>query len=488
LLRQMITESLLLAALGGGFGIAVAAFGVRALVALSPPGLPRINAITIDASAIAFAIGITTVIGLAVGLIPALQVSRDDLHVALQQSSQRTTGGHQLTRRALVVAEVALALVLLVSAGLLLRSLNRLFSIDPGFNTSHMVTMQVQMSGPGYDDEKTNRFFAQAAEKVREIPGVTGAAFTSQLPLSGDLGDGYGVHFESSPTGNPESDNGAFRYAVSPGYIEAMAIPLRSGRLLDEQDKAGAPPAVLISESLARSKFPSHDPIGQRLKVGPNDGPWYTIAGVVGNVKQTSLSISDSDAVYITNEQWRLFTDGRRWLVVRSRDNAAALTPAVEQAIWSVDKDQPIARIATMDDRLAASAAERRFSLILFELFGVIALVLAAVGIYGVLAGSVSERTREIGVRLALGAQRRDVLALILGQGLKLTLSGVALGLVAAWAATRLLINLLYGISATDPLSFGGVALLLIGVALVACYLPAHRATRVDPLTALRHE
>jgi ABC-type antimicrobial peptide transport system permease subunit len=200
------------------------------------------------------------------------------------------------------------------------------------------------------------------------------------------------------------------------------------------------------------------------------------------------LSISDSDSVYITNEQWRLFTDNRRWLVVRSRENAAALTPAVEQAIWSVDKDQPIARIATMNDRLAASAAERRFSLILFELFGVIALVLAAVGIYGVLAGSVSERTREIGVRLALGAQHRDVLALILGQGLKLTLSGVALGLVAAWAATRLLINLLYGISATDPLSFGGVALLLIGVALLACYLPAHRATRVDPLTALRHE
>jgi putative ABC transport system permease protein len=488
LLRQMITESLLLAALGGAFGIAVAAFGVRALVALSPPGLPRVNAIAIDGSAIAFAISITTLIGLTVGLIPALHVSRDDLHVALQQSSQRTTGGHQLTRRALVVAEVALALVLLVSAGLLLRSLNRLFSIDPGFETSHLLTMQVQASGVKLDDETIHRFFAQAIEKVREIPGVTSAAFTSQLPFSGDLGDGYGVHFESSPTGNPEADNGAFRYAVSPGYIEAMAIPLRSGRLLDEHDKAGAPPSVLISESLAKSKFPNQDPIGQRLRVGPNDGPWDTIVGVVGSVKQTSLSANDSDAVYITNEQWRLFPDIRRWLIVRSRDNAASLTPAVEQAIWSVNKDQAISRIGTMDDRLAASAAERRFALILFEIFGVVALVLAAVGIYGVLAGSVSERTREIGVRLALGAQRRDVLALILGQGLKFTLSGVALGLIAAWAATRLLINLLYGISATDPLSFGGVAVLLIGVALFACYLPAHRATRVDPLTALRHE
>lgn len=487
MIRQLLTESLLLAALGGALGMLVAAFGVSALVALSPSGLPRASAIDVDGTVFTFAFGITTLVGLLVGLIPALHTSRADLLTGLQQSSQRTAGGHQLTRRTLVVAEVALALVLLVSAGLLLRSMQRLFAIDPGFNTPHLLTMQVQTSGQRFDKDTTNRFFEQALEAVRHVPGVTAAAFTSQLPLSGDLEDGYGVHFESSSTGNPEADNSAFRYAVSPGYFETMAIPLRRGRLLNAYDAAGAPPAVLISESLAKSKFPGQDPIGQRLRIGSNDGPWSTVVGVVGNVKQTSLVMNQSDAVYLTNTQWP-FTDKALWLVVRARGDAAALAPAIRNAIWSVDKDQPIVQVATMDNLLAASAAERRFALILFEAFGIVALVLAATGIYGVLSGSVTERTREIGVRLALGASRSNILALVFRQGMTLTGLGVVIGLSGAVVATQAIVTLLFGVSRLDPITYLGVISLLVGVSVIACWVPAWRAARVDPSITLRAE
>jgi len=434
----------------------------------------------------AFALGITTLIGLGVGLIPALHACRGDLNSTLQLSSRRTAGGHQWMRRTLVIAEVSLAFVLLVGAGLLFRSLSRLFAIDSGFDTSQLLTMQVQASGSRFDDEETHRFFARSLEAVRQLPGVSAAAFSSQLPLSGDLDDGYGVKFESSASDNPEA--GAFRYAVSPGYLETMGIPLLRGRLLNEHDTANTPPVVLISESLARRKFQEQDPIGQRLRLGGYDGPWSTIVGVVGDVKQTSLTVSETNAVYMTNEQWRLFADRALWLVVRSRGESAELASAIRQAIWSVDKDQPIIRVATMDQRLAASAAERRFALILFEAFGFAAVVLVAVGLYGVLSAIVTERTREIGVRLALGAQKWDVLYLILRQGLMLTLAGVSIGLLASWAVTRLLTNLLYGVSATDPLVFGSVASLLTVVALLACYVPARRAIQVDPLVVLRYE
>jgi len=486
MIRQLLTESLLLAMLGGALGLFFAQFGVRALVTLSPIELPRMVDVGVNRVVFAFALGITTLIGLGVGLIPALHACKGDLNSTLQLSSRRTAGGHQWMRRTLVIAEVSLAFVLLVGAGLLFRSLSRLFAIDSGFNTSQLLTMQVQASGSRFDDEETHRFFARSLEAVRQLPGVSAAAFSSQLPLSGDLDDGYGVKFESSATDNPEQ--GAFRYAVSPGYLETMGIPLRRGRLLNDHDTANTPPVVLISESLARSKFQDQDPIGQRLRLGGYDGPWSTIVGVVGDVKQTSLTVSETNAVYMTNEQWRLFADRALWLVVRSRGELEELTPAIRQAIWSVDKDQPIIRVATMDQRLAASAAERRFALILFEAFGLAAVVLVAVGLYGVLSAIVTERTREIGVRLALGAQKRDVLYLILRQGLTLTLAGVSIGLLASWAVTRLLTNLLYGVSATDPLVFGSVASLLTIVALLACYVPARRAIDVDPLVVLRYE
>jgi predicted permease len=482
MIRQLVTESLLLAILGGALGMAVAVFGVRVLLALSPPGLPRVGAIRLDATVLAFGLGITTLVGLVVGLVPALHAYRADLRTKVQVSSRQTFGGQQLTRKALVVAEVALALVLLVSTGLLLTSLQHLFAIAPGFNSSNLLTMRVQASIK-FDAQTIHQFFSQSIDAVRQVPGVTAVELTSQLPLSGDL-DQYGVHFEND---DPNAGYPGFRYAVSPGYFEMMQIPLRRGRLLNAHDVATAPLAVLISESLAKHKFQGQDPLGQRVQLGPANGPWHTIVGVVADVKQASLAESELDAFYTTPEQWR-FPDNTMSLVVRSSGNAASLTPAIRRAIWSVNKDQPIVQVAMMDELFAASAAERHFALILFEAFGFVALTLAAAGIYGVLSYGVTERTREIGVRLALGAERRSVLSLILRQGLKLTLGGVVLGLLAAWGVTRWLSSLLYNVSATDPSIFAGVALLLTVVAMLACYWPARRATKVDPLVALRHE
>ena len=483
LIRQILTESLLLALLGGGVGMMVAAFGVDALKALSPPGLPRAGAIGVDRTVFTFAVSITTLIGLTVGLIPALHTSRGELHSELQQSSRWAAGGHQVLRRALVVAEVALALVLLVGAGLLLRSLERLFAISPGFDASHLLTMQVHTSGRRFNKETNDQFFAEALEAVRQLPGVTGAAFTSQLPLSGD-DDEYGAHFESD---DPKVGYNVFRYAVSPGYFETIGIPLRRGRLLDARDTANAPLALVMSESLAKRKFPNQDPIGQRVHVGPSNRPWFTIVGVVGDVKQASLAASQTDAVYSSPMQWH-FSDNTMSLVIRAGDNAAMPASAIRNAIWSVDKDQPILRVATMESLLAATAAERRFALILFEAFGLVALALAAIGIYGVLSGSVTERAREIGIRLALGAETAEILRLVLWQGMRLIVAGVALGLLAALALTRLLSSLLFRVSATDPTTFAAITLLLALVALLACYVPARRATRVDPMVALRYE
>ena len=487
LIRQLLTESLLLAAMGGVAGMAVAQLGVRALVALSPAELPRVGAIGVDGPVFAFALGITTLIGLVVGLIPALRASRDEPHMGLQESSPRTAGGHRRTRSALVVVEVALALMLLVSSGLLLRSLERLFAVAPGFDASHLLTMQVQTYGRRFDDNAIcNRFFAQALEAVRNVPGVSAAAFTSQLPLSGDA-DIYGVQFENE---NKIRDvEGAFRYGVAPGYFETMGIQLRRGHLFNAQDVAGAPVRpVLINESLAKRKYPGQDPIGRRVRFGgPPNRPWDIIVGVVGDVKQTSLAASQSDAVYVTTAQW-LWADGTQWLVVRTRGDAAALAPAVRQAIWSVDKDQPVVRVATMEDLLAASAAQRRFALVLFEAFALAALVLAAAGIYGVLSGSVAERTREIGIRLALGASRESILALVVRQGLMLSGLGVAIGLAGAAAASQAIATMLFGVSRLDPVTYLGVIALLAGVSVIACGVPAWRAMRVDPIVALRYE
>jgi putative ABC transport system permease protein len=495
IVRQLITESLLLASLGGALGIGVAIAGVRALVALSPPGLPRMDAIAVDGTVFAFALAITTLIGLGTGLIPALHASRGELHTGAKQNSRRSAGDHSWVRRALVITEVALSLVLLVGAGLLLRSMQRLLAVDPGFNTSHLLTMQVQTSGhqfdelpsaPGVGDGVRRRFFEQALEAVRQVPGVKQAAFTSLLPLSDDPSwvSTYGSQFEND---DPQGGHDVFRYAVSPDYCQTMGIPLRSGRFLDAHDTATAPPAALISESLARRQFPGQSAIGKRLHVGPRDRPWYTVVGVVGDVKQTSLAIDRPDAVYIpTAQSW--FADDVLSLVVRTRGDAATMAPAVQAAVWSVDQNQPIVRIATMDNLLAATEAERHFVLILFEAFGAVALVLAAVGIYGVLSGSVTERTREIGVRAALGASRGDIVALVLRQGMRLTILGIVIGSCAAAAASRTLVTLLFGVSRLDLITYLGVIALLAGVSIIACWTPAWRAAQVDPSITLRAE
>jgi putative ABC transport system permease protein len=487
LLRQLITESLLLALLGGTLGIAVAEIGIRGLVALSPPGLPRVDAIRLDSTVFFFALAITTCIGLLVGLIPAIHASRSDPQSGLQKSSRSAVGGHQFVRRSLVVSEVALALVLLVSVGLLLRSLGRLFSVDPGFDAPHVLTMQVQESGTRYArDDARARFFDQSLVAVRHLPGVTSAAFTSQLPLSGDY-DIYGIEFEAYPN----EMEAAFRYAATPGYFQTMHIPLRRGRLLDEGDRAGAPVAVLISESLASRKFHDRESIGQRVRMGPNAGhpdkPWATIVGVVGDVKQTSLAISEPDAFYTTPTQWA-WVDNPQSVVVRTGGDAATLASSVRSAIWSVDKDQPVVRVATMEGLLAVSEAQRRFALILFETFALVALILAATGIYGVLSGGVTERMREIGVRSALGATRGDILGLIVRQGMTLTALGVAIGLAGAAVASRAIITLLYGVSRLDPVTYLGVIALLAAISGIASLVPAWRAAQVDPAITLRAE
>ncbi len=485
LVRQLLTESLLLAALGGTLGMAVAVLGVRTLAALAPAGLPRVTAIQVDGWVFGFGFVVTTLIGLAFGLAPALHGARSDGDAV--HGSRWATAGHRRVRGMLVVAEVAIALVLLVSSGLLLRSLGRLFAVDAGFDASNVVTMQVQTSGPRFDDpEALRRFFAQALDAVKQVPGVSEAGLTSQLPLSGDA-DQYGLRFDPSPPDDPGEMNGTFRYAVSPGYFDAMRIPLRSGRLLSDQDRGGAPRVALLSQSLARRRLPGRDPIGQQLRIGAADGPRFTVVGVVGDVKQMSLAVNEPDAVYVTADQWH-FADNTMSIVVRTAGSAATIVPLVRAAIWSVDKDQAIVRVATMEALLSATAAERRFVLILFEAFALAALVLAAAGIFGVLAGSVAERTREIGVRSALGATRRDILGMVVGQGMTLTAMGVAIGLAAAFAATRVLGAMLFDVSPLDPVTYVGVTALLVLSAIAASGVPAWRAARVDPATTLRSD
>lgn len=487
LIRQLLTESLLLATIGGILGMAVAEIGIRAWLALSPAGLPRANSIGFNGVVFIFGFVVTTITGLLVGLVPALQSSRDESRAGLHQSSRRSISGRQAARRTLVVTEISLALMLLVGAGLLLRSLHRLFAVDAGFNPEHLLTMQVQTAGHQFDDiATTRRFFTQSLDAAKAVPGVAAAAYTSQLPLSGDL-DEYGVQFDPGPGAPPEQGYSTYRYAVSPGYFQTMEIPLQHGRLLDEHDVAGAPPSVVINESLARRRFAGQDPVGHRVHVGRRDLPWYTIVGVVADVKQLSLAVTESYAVYVPAEQW-YFADDAMSLVVRSKGDAAILAPAIKNAIWSIDKDQPIVRVATMENIVAATAAQRQFVLILFEAFGMVALVLAATGIYGVLSGNVTERIRELGVRAALGASRSNILALVLRQGMTLTVIGVVIGFTVSLTASRAIVSLLFGISWLDPATYVAVTLLLAGVSMIACWLPAWRASRVDPAITLRAE
>ncbi|HEX5436975.1 MAG TPA: ABC transporter permease [Gemmatimonadaceae bacterium] len=490
IVRQLLTETLLLTAVGGVLGLGVGALGVRALVALAPAALPRAGAIGVHAPAFVFAIALTTLVGVVVGLVPALQGARRDLRIGAQSGVRTIGSASHALRQSLVVAEVALALVLLVGAGLMLRSLARLFATAPGFDASHVLTMQVDAAGHRYDSDTARyEYFEQTLDRVRQLPGVTSAAFTSQLPMSGDL-DGYGVEWQSVPQSLNELPS-ALRYAVTPEWFRTMHIPLRRGRLLDANDRPGATEAIVISESLAKHVFPNIDPIGQRLRIGPETGdvhrPWDIVVGVVGDVKQTSLALGADDAFYVSMGQWP-WVDNVQSLAVRTSGDAAALAPAVERAIWSVDRNQPIIRIATMSQLLARSEAQRQFVLTVFEAFALAALALAVIGIYGVLAGSVAERTREMGVRAALGATPGSLRVLVLRKGMMLTGLGVVIGAGAAVLATRAIATLLFSISRLDPMTYLGVIALLLGVSAIACWVPAWRAARVDPAVTLRAE
>jgi putative ABC transport system permease protein len=372
---------------------------------------------------------------------------------------------------------VALALVVLVSAGLLRRSLDRLFSVSPGFESTHVLTMQVQ------DAREREVFFRQALDAVRHVPGVKSAAFTSQLPLSGQI-DGYGVHMASNTRTDESGDYSALRYTVSPAYVQTMGIALRRGRLLDEHDVAGQPHAVLVSESFARRNLSGQDPIGQRLRIGP-DTNWATIVGVVADVKQLSLANDETEAVYNSTSQW-LWIDAKQSLTVRTQGDPAALAPAIKAALWSVDKDVPVMTVAPLSDLVARSEAKRRFALTVFEAFGLAALVLAAIGLYGVLSGSVTERLREIALRSALGAAPSAIVSLIVRQGMTLATLGIIFGLAGATVASRAMTSLLFGVSALDPTTYACVIAGLLGVSALACWLPAMRASGVAPITALR--
>jgi len=484
-LRQRLTESLVLAVVGGIAGLGVATVVIRAFVALAPPGLPRVDAIAFDGSVLAITFAITAIVGIAVGLPSALQATRVDLRTGLQGARSLGRGRHSV-RKGLVVVQIALALVLLVGAGLLLRSLDRILSTAPGFEPSHTVTMQVVATGRALESSEALRLYRQMLDAVRNVPGVSAAAFTSQLPLTGDF-DAYGAVFESAPLADGRNTGGLLRYAVTPDWFRVTRVPLLQGRLLGAEDRAGAPIAVLVNESFAKRRFGGRSPIGARVRFGPQitEGQWSTIVGVVGDVRHTSLALPPPDTFYVAMGQWP-WVDDVQTLVVRADGDPLALVSEIKRAVWSVDPSLPIARLETMADLLSASESRRTFALIVFSLFSAAAFALATIGLYGVVAGSVADRTGEIGLRAALGATRWRILTFVLRQGLGVAVIGIAIGLVGAAAASRGLASLLFGIDWLDPPTYLAVTVLVVFVAVLASLAPASRAARLEPTLALR--
>jgi putative ABC transport system permease protein len=491
LARQLVTESVLIALLGGAAGVFVAVAVDRGLAAFAPVELTRTGALRLDASVFVIALAVSTVVGLAAGVLPGLRGVQAHTYVAVRAGSQGADAGHQLVRRTLVVTQVALAFVLLASTALLYRSVDALLATAPGFDDDGVLTMQVVATGRRYDSPaELAQLYERALDAVRGLPGVVDAAFTSQLPLSGEY-DSYGMAFESDPRANDLSSGAALRYVVTPDWFRTMRIPLVAGRLLGVDDRPGTAQAVLINESLAKRRFGPRSPIGQRLRMGPYlsqpDAPWATIVGVVGDVKQASLALDSPDAVYFALGQW-LWVDVVQSIAIRTRVDPAALAPSVERAIWSVDPTPPLVRVTTMKELVAASEAQRSFALVIFAAFALTAVALSVVGLYGVVARSVEERERELGVRAALGASPRRVATLVIRQGMALAATGILLGALGAAGVTRGLSSLLFGVSPLDGLTFGATMLGLAGVSLLACGIPARRAARVDPAIALRAE
>jgi putative ABC transport system permease protein len=485
IMRQLLTESVLLALLGGGLGVLLAAWGIDALLALAPDDLPRINEVAIDRYALLFTFSVTIITGIAFGLAPALQASKPDLNENLKDTGRGTTAGRrrQRVRSALVVVEVALALVLLVGGGLMLRSFVKLMQVDPGFNPKNVLTANVSLPGRKYpEDSQQAAFYKQLVGNVATLPGVQSVGGANAIIFE-DFILGFAV--KGRPPANPGEMPVTNYTAVTPDYFKATGIRLIKGRFFAEPDNADAPRVALINETLAKRYFPDQDPIGQYINVTIGPETWRQIVGIVADVKQAGLDQETPAQTY--EPLWQAPTPFMT-LVVRSDTPAAALSAAIRSEVLKLDKEQPVSDIKTMEQVLAASVSQQRFSMLLLAVFAVVALTLAAVGLYGVMAYSVTQRTHELGIRMALGASSRDVLRLVMGHSLLLTTIGVAIGLVAAFFLTRLMASLLFGVSASDPLTFVVIAVLQMFVALAASFVPARRALKVDPMVALRYE
>jgi putative ABC transport system permease protein len=486
IIRQLLSESLLLAALSGALALLLAIWGVDLLRMILPDNFPRAGEISVDARVFGFTLVASLLTGLVFGLIPALRLSRTDLNVTIKEG-RRGSGGGGRNRLGglLVVSEVALALLLLVGAGLTLRSFIRLMSVEPGFDSQNALTISVNLSQNRYNPPQRVAFFQQLLERLRTLPGVrsVGAVY----PAPGFAESSNAFSYEGQPptaTGAPQLFGTRF---VSPDYFKAMKIQLLKGRVFTEADGPDTPPVVVINEAMARQYWPNEDPIGKRVK-SSIDG-WSKqreIVGVVKDVRYTALDTEARSQMYFSFDQG--FALSNRALVARTEGDPLSFVTAVRGEVKALDKDQPISNVHTLEELVTGSVATRRFNMALLAAFAGLALLLAAVGIYGVMSYSVEQRTHEIGLRMALGAQATDALRLLLGQGMKLVATGVAIGLAAAFALTRLISTLLFEVSATDPLTFVTIALLLTAVALLACYIPARRATKIDPMIALRSE
>jgi predicted permease len=485
--RQLLTESMLLSLLGGAFGLLLAVWGLALLRWLNPGNIPRMASISIDNRVLAFTTAVIVLTGILFGMAPALRSSAVNLSATLKEGGRGLVGGHHRLRYLLVVTEIALSLVLLIGAGLLVRSFLRVQQVDPGFAPQNVLSLRVALASPIYENEQGRMsFFKRFWERVRHLPGVEAAGGVSVLPLTGGIGWGS-ITIEGYDAASGQSMIQSDLRSASVDYFKTMRIPLIRGRYFTEQDSKASPRVVIVDDKLARTYWPNDDPLGKRLKFGGADSTssWMTVVGVVGNVKQYALETDSRVALYLPHLQWLW---GALFIAVRTTGDPLALAAAVTREARALDANLPLYEVKTMDQWLAESLARRRFAMQMLGLFALIALLLASVGIYGVMSYTVVQRTREIGIRVALGAQMRDVLRLIVRQGMSLAGIGIGIGLVAAVAATRLMVNLLFGVRATDPLTFVAIASLLALVALAACWIPARRAAKVDPMIALRCE
>lgn len=484
LARYLVTEGLLLALIGGAIGVSVAHLGLAGLMAVAPPSLPRIGSVEVDGPALLLALAVTTVVGLVFGLAPGLHrgaVTSSALH----DTARGAVPGSRATRKGLVVAEVALATVLLIGAGLSLRSAERLFSQPLGTEPSGAVVMQVFGTGLESGDRVTHRFFDQALDAVRSVPGVTSVTMTSQLPLSGQT-DRYGARPDDGDA--VEGELGPVeRYAVAPGFFETMGIGLERGRAFDARDIEGAPRAAILSRSLADRLYPGGEALGRSVRVGDVRLEPFTIVGVAQDVKHVSLADGPSSGVYVPTHQWH-WADRVRWFVFRSEGDATALVAPVRQAIWSVDAGQPIVRAQAMDELVLRSEARRRFVMIILSAFAFSALTICGIGLFGVLSGIVAERGREMGVRAALGASRERIVRIVVAQGLGMTAVGVVIGVATAAGIGDVLSPMLFEVSPLDPTTYLAVIALLAAGATLSSAIPAIRAGQVDPAAALRSE